>query len=434
MSHPVQPLDEQLQPVDEPGSPRVTRPAGHVPRRVRRGAGPLTACLVLAGGAVAAAVFGPNSWATPALLTVAFVLAAVALVRVRAVATRLLAGAGALLSAMALGIVVVNSYYSYYDSWGALWADVSADNGVSAAPALIPVVRPGAVSGAPRGQGRGPIQGKRGGQGRLLTVLMPGPVSGVNGRGALIWLPPEYDEPSYRTTRFPVLELLHGDPGGPRSWVNGLNLPAVLDREYATGTSMPMIVVMPDVHGAFEGQQCLDIASGPRLDTYLTQDVPAGLAAQVRSAPTGRRWAVGGLSEGAFCAARLALRNPTSFGAVAVMDGYFHTDVTGGLRRRLYQGGRVPTADDPTELLKTMPSSSQLPAFWIMAGTGNAQDYHNAIAFATRLGHRQDLRFLTVIGGRHTTAAWRMAFPDLLRWAAAAVSGHPTYGQTSVRG
>ncbi len=434
MSHPAQSINEQLQPVDEPESPQLTGPGGRRSRRVRRGAGPLAACLLLAAGGVAAAVFGPNSWATPALLTVAFVLAAVALIRVRAVATQLLAGAGALVSAMALGIVVVNSYYSYYDSWGALWADVSADNGVSAAPALVPVVRPGAVAGGQRGSGPGHVQGQHGGRGRLLNVLLPGAVSGVTGRGALVWLPPQYDEPSYRTTVFPVLELLHGDPGGPRSWVNGLNLPTVLDREYATGTSTPMIVVMPDVHGAFHGQQCLDIASGPRIDTYLTQDVPAGLAAQVRSAPTGRRWAVGGLSEGAFCAARLALRNPTSFGAVAVMDGYFHPDVTAGLRRLLYQGGRVPTADDPTELLKVIPSGTQLPAFWIMAGTGNSQDYHNAIAFATRLGRRQDLRFLTVIGGRHTTAAWRIAFPDLLRWAAAAVNGHPTYGQTSVRG
>ena len=55
-----------------------------------------------------------------------------------------------------------------------------------------------------------------------------------------------------------------------------------------------------------------------------------------------------------------------------------------------------------------------------------------AVGFATLVGRREDLRFLTVVGGRHTTPAWRAALPDLLRWAANTVNGRPTYGQTSV--
>ena len=384
--------------------------------------------MALTAGLIAAAVLGPDSVATLAFLLLAFVLAAVAMTRASAVGLRLLSSAGALVSAMALGIVLVNNYYSYYQSWGALWADVSADNGVSAAPALIPVVRPGGVVGLPH---RPPGVGRSRG-GRLLSLTMPGTVSGVYGRDALVWLPPQYDDPRYRTKLFPVLELLHGDPGGPRSWTNGLNLVAVLDKEYANGTTMPMVVVMPDINGGFHGQQCLNAVTGPKLDTYLTNDIPAGLAAQVRVAPPGRHWAVGGLSEGAFCAARLALRDPTAFGGVAVMDGYFHPDVTGNLRRLLYGGRAVPARDDPTAMLQATRPGNPLPAFWVMAGTRNVQDYHAAVAFATLVGRREDLRFLTVVGGRHTTPAWRAALPDLLRWAAATVNGRPTYGQTSV--
>ena len=413
-------------PVDRPVASPAAVMAGRWPwvRRVVLAAG-LAAVLGL--GAVGAAD-GPGSCATFGALLLAFVFAAVALSRVAGLLLRLLSGVGALVSAMVLGVLLVNSYYSYYQSWGALWADVRADNGVSAAPVLIPVVRPGVGGGSLglSGPGRG------GGRGRLLSLSMPGTVSGVYGRDALVWLPPQYDDPQYRTRRFPVLELLHGDPGGPRSWTNGLQLLAVLDRVYAAGTSPPMVVVMPDVNGGFHGQQCLNAVAGPKLDTYLTNDIPAGLADQVRVFPPGRRWAVGGLSEGAFCAARLALRDPTAFGGVAVMDGYFHPNVTGDLRRRLYGVRGVPARDDPTAMLRAIRPGSPLPAFWIMAGTGNAQDYHAAISFATVLGRREDLRFLTVVGGKHTTPSWRAALPDLLRWSADVVNGHPVYGQSSV--
>lgn len=382
----------------------------------------------LLGLAVTGAAEGPGSWATFGALLLAFVLTAVALSRVAAVLLRLLSGLAALMSAMVLGVLLVNSYYSYYQSWGALWVDVRADNGVSAAPVLIPVVRPG-VGGGSRSLSR-PVLG--GGRGRLLSLSMPGTVSGVYGRDALVWLPPQYDDPRYRTKRFPVLELLHGDPGGPRSWTNGLHLLAVLDRIYAAGTSPPMVVVMPDVNGGFRGQQCLNAVTGPKLDTYLTNDIPAGLVDQVRVYPPGRRWAVGGLSEGGFCAARLALRDPTAFGGVAVMDGYFHPNVAFEVRRRLYGVRSVPARDDPTAMLRATKPGSPLPSFWIMAGTRNAQDYHNAISFATLLGRREDLRFLTVVGGNHTTPAWRAALPDLLRWSADVVNGHPVFGQSSV--
>jgi len=80
---------------------------------------------------------------------------------------------------------------------------------------------------------------------------MPGSISGVHGRTALVWLPPQYDEPRHAATRFPVLELLHGDPGDPRSWTSGLNLPAVLDQQYASGAAAPFVVVMPTSRAAF---------------------------------------------------------------------------------------------------------------------------------------------------------------------------------------
>ncbi len=66
--------------------------------------------------------------------------------------------------------------------------------------------------------------------------------------------------------------------------------------------------------------------NGPRRsgdDTYLTQDVRADALARYRVSLDPSQWGVAGCSSGGFCAANLALRHPGSFGAAAVIEGYF---------------------------------------------------------------------------------------------------------------
>ncbi len=41
-----------------------------------------------------------------------------------------------------------------------------------------------------------------------------------------VWTPPEYSAPGADRTRFPVLVLLHGYPGTPRTWIDLGDLPA----------------------------------------------------------------------------------------------------------------------------------------------------------------------------------------------------------------
>jgi len=173
---------------------------------------------------------GPASVGLSVALLAVFAGCAVALTRVRAAALRLLAAVGVLLASSAFGISLVNHYYDYYQSWSALGSDLAADSGASTRVALIPVRHPqvDAPRGAPRAAPGGP--------GRLVTIPIPGTASGIVGRTALVWLPAQYDDPRYAAVHFPVLELLHGDPGGPRSWLT-LDLTAVLDQQAAHATT-----------------------------------------------------------------------------------------------------------------------------------------------------------------------------------------------------
>lgn len=403
-----------------------------VPRRADRWRVTVAAATisVLLVGAGRLRLLGPDRLFLLLVLGVVFVVCVVVLTRVNGAGWHVLVSATAFVAAAIIGIGAVNAYYGYYQSWSALTSDLSQDNGAEAAPMLVTIAHPGAPTRA-LSRPVYPVVAASG-PGRLVSILMPGPISGVSGRQALVWLPPQYDMARFASRRFPVLMLLHGDPGSPRSWTNGLEVARMLDAEAAVRTFAPIVVVMPDVSG-FRLQQCLDAPSGLRLHRYLVDDVPAALATQLRVDPPGSRWAVGGLSSGGFCAALLALQNPDEFGAAAVMDGYFHPDLTRSVRRRLFGMGPVPAVDDPTSLLAGLPRGHALPAFWIMAGTGNTSDYHDAISFASLVGQREDLRFLTIVGGKHTTPAWRRALPDLLDWAGSVLDGHPQNGQSSMR-
>jgi hypothetical protein len=370
---------------------------------------------------------GPSGPVTVAVLLCLFAGAAIWLTRTRRLPLQLLAGLLAFSAAAAAGVSGVNAYYDYYRSWGDLFADVAADNGPPAQPVTLPMPitrepSPNASPSASPATRPAPDAAPW----RLIRVAFPGPVSGVQGRTALVVLPPHAAGP------LPVLELLHGEPGGPDSWIGGLQLAAVLQREAAAGRISPLLVVLPDVRG-FHDQQCLDPVFGRHLSTYLQQDVPADISRLLPAEPAGPHWVVGGLSEGGYCAADLVLHQPGSYAGAAVLDGYFHPSLSPSLVRRIFAGDpRRVAADDPTSILSSWPPDRSLPRFWLMAGTANATDYDRAVSFGRLAAAREPVRFLTVLGGRHTTPAWRVALPDLLHWASAVVNGHAFAGSTSV--
>lgn len=383
---------------------------------------------------------GPSGPLVVLALLAGYVLCAWGLSRAAHRPRQVLAATGALLSGVLLGVSAVNAYFDYYRSWGALWSDLSSDNGTGTAPVVLPprpgparppqpapstaTGTPGTAGGSAPGAAAVVLSARPDPRpGRLVALSLPGAGAGLRHRQGLVWLPPQYGESAYRSVRFPVVVLLHGDPGLPSSWTHGLDVPRAMQAQTAAGSTAPVVVVMPDVRGRPD-QQCLDAPDAPALDDYLSRDLPADLTRDLRVTAPGATWAVAGLSEGGFCAAHLALRHPGVYGAAGVMDGYFRPLPGTGAHR-----AAADPADDPTALLRALPAGAPVPAFWVMAGTGNPPDYRAAVRFALLLRQREDLRLVTVVHGRHTTPAWRAALPDLLHWAALQVTGHPTYGQ-----
>jgi enterochelin esterase-like enzyme len=265
------------------------------------------------------------------------------------------------------------------------------------------------------------------GGGRVVELALAGAQSGISRKG-FVYLPPQYFEPAYARARFPVLELLHGDPGAATGWVYALNVPHLMDHEIDAGKVGPMIVVMPTTFAGSHGQDCLDAPGGQLDGTYLSTDVGSDVVRDFRALPQGPHWAIGGLSDGGFCATNLALQNRSSYGAVASLDGFYSASADLAVMNKVF-GAASPSiqANDPSTLVLDVHQS--LPRFWIMSGSGNTTDTRAAEYFRELVTTREPIQYVVVNHGTHTPPAWRVALPTLLEWV-----WHTVTGGTSATG
>src|SRR5579859_6470283 len=129
-----------------------------------------------------------------------------------------LARLGALLSAQ-LGLVLVaalliNGYGDFYPTWGdLLGADQQVTFGASTGTSgdALPT---GHGSRLVRPDGPAPafLSGRPAAVGQVSSVRLLGPRTGL-GQQAYVYLPPQYFQPAYARTRFPVVLMMTGFPG-----------------------------------------------------------------------------------------------------------------------------------------------------------------------------------------------------------------------------
>lgn len=162
--------------------------------------------------------------------------------------------------------------------------------------------------------------------GPILLTRLKGARSGVTGK-VWVWLPPQYNDPRYARTGFPVVILHTGGSGaGYNYWANPAVLPTQKDDVdlVKVGKAYPFIMVMPVLQmSARQDTECSDIPGQPKMGTWLGEDVPAFIRANFRTLTSRDGWGTAGASSGAFCAVKLAVEHPGGFKAVASWGGYF---------------------------------------------------------------------------------------------------------------
>ena len=360
----------------------------------------------------------PQSTALFVLLVVVFGALTWRIAVARKVVFRVLAACLAFVAAMAFGVLAVNKYYGYYQTWSAMIADVT-QQGVAAASG-VPHVNPASGSKSGTLDGNRDVFKVAQQQGYLMRLVVTGPRSHIT-RAVYVFLPPQYFQAAYRAYRFPVIELIHGQPGQPQDWITVVGVTDTFNRLLADNAAQPAVLVMPDANGGQQvSLQCLNQVGGPQDLTYLAVDLPTQIAGSLRVLPPGPGWGLAGYSEGGFCTANMALRYPHRYGYAGVLSGYFTPD-DNELASRLVNpfGGntRLREQNTPRDEIQKLPVSAVIPRFWLGAGAADRQDVAGTEAFWQELRQRGDNAPLTLTpGGRHTMTTWRAQLPPMLTW------------------
>ncbi|BFV59610.1 hypothetical protein KCMC57_up47140 [Kitasatospora sp. CMC57] len=254
--------------------------------------------------------------------------------------------------------------------------------------------------------------------GPIMMTTVTGPKSGVSGK-VWVWLPPEYNDPKYAKTGFPVLTLYAGgQSAGYNTWTdNQLPIEEIGADMSKQGKAHPFIMVMPvqnlDSNEA-KALECSDIPGQPKIGTWMAQDIPDFVRANFRTVKGRDGWGLMGASTGAFCSAKLALQHPDVFKAAVPIDGYFNPDSP------LWKGHDAERlANSPDELIGKGADVRMLAT----AGGANAYEIKLVKKWVAKPVAPTTVEYYEQPGGKHLTSDFKKMIPVTLEWLTKNLAG-----------
>lgn len=183
-------------------------------------------------------------------------------------------------------------------------------------------------------------------------------------------LPTDYD--TARTTRYPVLYLLHGLTGHYSDWVTKSNI-----ADYAA--EYRLIVVMPEGNNGWYTDSAT--LTTDKYESYILQELLPDVQQRYRTIEARYGRAIAGLSMGGYGALKFGLKSPQTFVFAASMSGavgvtrFSETEIP-----QLWQesvklfgpaGSETRKANDLFEIIRELPAGriQSLPYFYFDCGT-----------------------------------------------------------------
>ncbi|GAA3492802.1 MULTISPECIES: alpha/beta hydrolase [Streptomyces] len=156
---------------------------------------------------------------------------------------------------------------------------------------------------------------------KVAQTTLSGAKSGFTGK-VWVWAPKEYFDPKYAESGFPVLTALPGSYGHDSNYwsLEKKHFLETVAEMTERGQSLPFLVVMPVQNPEKKYHDGSDIPGRPKMDTWLTQDVPDFVRANFRTYRSRDGWAFMGSSSGGFIALKSVLKYPERFKA-AISSG-----------------------------------------------------------------------------------------------------------------
>ena len=233
-------------------------------------------------------------------------------------------------------------------------------------------------------------------------------------------LPADYD--TSRTTRYPVLYLLHGLTGHYSDWVLRTNV-----ADYAS--EHRMIVVMPEGNDSWYTDS--STVANDKYESYILQELLPDVQQRYRTIEARYGRAIAGLSMGGYGAIKFGLKSPQTFVFAASMSGAFgvtrFTEKDGNPRWESSEKVFGPTgsdarkANDLFELIEKLSPAqiSSLPYFYFDCGTEDSLrnfTYNrqlSALMYEKRIPHEY-----RELPGDHSGGYWDRQVLEVLRIAA----------------
>ncbi|MDY0813471.1 alpha/beta hydrolase [Kitasatospora purpeofusca] len=327
-----------------------------------------------------------------------------------------------LVSVLALS---VNNSFGFYTSWddllgsgGTKLALTSNENHKGGAPVGDALVQPTNEGGMETvgDLPKGPPEEV----GRVESVRVTGKETGLSDQ-MFVYLPPEYFDPKLALTRFPVMLAIAGYPGITVNLMKELPVVQQAVELQRSGKMQPTVVVLsrPTLNPP-RNTECVDVAGGPRTETWFTKDVPEALHSAYRIGRSPADWAVFGYSTGGSCALRLAMRFPDVFGVTAALHGdvkVVEDQFTGG---SLFGGDRtLAEQSDLTWRLQNLPAP---PLSMLVVSTRKEADYPQTVQFVelaqqvSAANPRFQVESMYLDDGGHNFDSWVRELPATLEW------------------
>ncbi len=256
--------------------------------------------------------------------------------------------------------------------------------------------------------------------GAVTQISVPDTASGFGSFAAQVWLPPQYF--TNPRQHFPVVYLLHGNPGQPTDWLTAAGGAATFLSVAQAGR--PLIIVMAqDIQNNITGDSlCVDTQSQGNAETYITKDVLKAVDDEFRTDATAKGRAIGGLSMGGYCALNLGLKYPTLYSVVLDLSGETASepDTLAGGNQALYGGAdwqAKADANSPAKYVGTL-DGKQGPAIYLGSGSGDAPIIAQMQALLPKLQARGFTAEYRQLPGAHEYTYWSAGLKDALPWAA----------------
>jgi S-formylglutathione hydrolase FrmB len=233
----------------------------------------------------------------------------------------------------------------------------------------------------------------------------------------LVYLPPAYFRTGDAARRLPVLEVLTGYPGTASHLVSNLKYPDRLLSAIQTGAARDMVMVMMQPAPTFPWDtECSNVPGGPQALSFFTNDVPASVSQLFALNPTG--YGAIGDSTGGYCAAKMAITDPSRFGGAAMLSGYY-SPATDRTTQGIFGSTNLRNQNNLVWLLthRPMPKTAILACTSRTEGGNDGYAANQQLLAAVKTPMSADELLLP--SGGHNFQAWGREIPYALSWLSA---------------